>query len=64
MKAEDRPDLRGAAHYIESPRHTAYVNVGVYRKVLAGIRQKFGWPDPDDALYAPMRTEQQCRAAE
>ena len=64
MKQADRPDLRGAAHYIDSPRHTAYVNVGVYRKVLAGIRQKFGWPDPDDALYAPMLKQPQLRAAE
>jgi len=64
MKAEGRPDLRGASRYIESPRHTAYVNVGVYRKVLAEIRRKFGWPDPDDALYTPMLAAQQRRAAE
>jgi hypothetical protein len=51
MKAGDRPDLRGASTYIDSPRHANYVDVTVYRRVLAEIRERFGWPDPDDALY-------------
>ena len=51
MKAHDRPDLRGASTYIDSPRHANYVDVDVYRRVLSEIRERFGWPDPDDALY-------------
>ena len=54
MKASDRPNLRGASTYIDSPRHANYVDVTVYRRVLSEIREKFGWPDPDDALYGPL----------
>ncbi len=44
MKAEDRPDLRGTSHYIDSPRHASYVNVAVYRRVLAEIRENSAGP--------------------
>lgn len=54
MKAEGRPDLRGASTYVDSPRHANYVDVTVYRRVLSEIRQAFGWPDPNDALYRPL----------
>ena len=54
MKAEERPNLRGKSSYIDSPRHANYVDVGVYRRTLSEIREKFGWPDPSDALYAPL----------
>jgi hypothetical protein len=55
MKAEDQPNLRGAMTYIDSPRHANYVDVAVYRRVLSEIRERFGWPDPDDQLYQPLR---------
>jgi amino acid transporter len=54
MKAEARPDLRGASTYVDSPRHANYVDVSVYRRVLSEIRQTFRWPDPSDALYRPL----------
>lgn len=54
LKREDHPNLRGTKHYIDSPRHANYVDVEVYRRVLAELREKFGWPDPDDALYEPL----------
>ena len=54
MKATDHPDLRGTATYVDSPRHANYVDVTTYRRVLATIRERFGWPDPSDALYAPL----------
>jgi amino acid transporter len=54
MKAEDRPNLRGKMNYIDSPRHANYVDVDVYRRVLSEVREKFGWPDPDNSLYAPL----------
>jgi amino acid transporter len=57
MKAEHRPNLRGKIDYVDSPRHANYVEVGVYRRILAEIREKFGWPDASDALYASMRVE-------
>jgi len=55
MKAEDQPDLKGAMTYIQSPRHANYVDVATYRRVLTEIREKFGWPDPDDQIYEGMK---------
>jgi amino acid transporter len=57
LKRTGRPNLRGKTNYIDSPRHANYVDVAVYRRVLADLRERFGWPDPDDALYAPLKTE-------
>jgi hypothetical protein len=54
LKAQDHPNLRGTMNYVDSPRHANYVEVGVYRRTLGGLREKFGWPDPGNALYAPM----------
>jgi amino acid transporter len=51
MKVEHHPNLRGTTNYIDSPRHANYVDVAVYRRILSEIREKFGWPDPGDALY-------------
>lgn len=55
MKAEDHPNLRGATHYVDSPRHANYVDVTVYRRVLSEVRERFGWPDPDHHTYDDMR---------
>ena len=55
LKSGDRPNLRGTVNYIDSPRHANYVEVGVYRRTLAELREKFAWPDPDHHLYAPLR---------
>jgi cation diffusion facilitator CzcD-associated flavoprotein CzcO/amino acid transporter len=54
LKREDRPNLRGTKHYVDSPRHANYVDVDVYRRVLSELRERFGWPDPDDDLYRPL----------
>ncbi|MEJ1968681.1 MAG: amino acid permease [Rhizomicrobium sp.] len=56
LKREDRPNLRGTKNYVDSPRHANYVDVAIYRRILAERREQFGWPDPSDALYAPPRT--------
>jgi cation diffusion facilitator CzcD-associated flavoprotein CzcO len=64
MKAEDHPNLRGAMTYVDSPRHANYVDVAVYRRVLSEIRERFGWPDPDDALYESSRDERSRACSE
>ncbi|HEX2594371.1 MAG TPA: amino acid permease [Rhizomicrobium sp.] len=51
MKAEDHPNLRGKMNYIDSPRHANYVDVDVYRRKLAEVREQFGWPDPSHTSY-------------
>jgi hypothetical protein len=55
LKANHRPNLRGTVSYIDSPRHANYVEVGVYRRTLAAIREQFGWPDPDHRIYSALR---------
>lgn len=55
LKANDTPDLRGDHHYIDSPRHANYVDVSLFRSKLVELRKTFGFPDPSDALFAPMR---------
>jgi len=57
MKAEDRPNLRGSMTYVNSPRHANYVEVGAYRRVLAEIRARFGWFDPDAHTYDVLRAK-------
>ncbi|HEV2650981.1 MAG TPA: amino acid permease [Rhizomicrobium sp.] len=56
LKQEDRPNLRGTKNYIDSPRHANYVDVDVYRRTLADLRERFAWPDPDNKLYDPLKT--------
>lgn len=62
LKASDDPDLSGGIAYIDSPRHASYVETGAYTGYLAGLRDRFGWPDPGDRFYdgvrpAPTQTE-------
>ena len=42
MKRSHRPDLRGGAEYIDTPRHANYVETHTYQEVLATIREQFG----------------------
>ena len=55
-KSGDAPNLRGAMHYVDSPRHTNYVDVTTYRRILAELRAKFGWFDPTHASYGRLLT--------
>jgi len=41
MKRAHRPNLRGDAHYIDTPRHANYVETHAYQGVLADIRKTF-----------------------
>jgi cation diffusion facilitator CzcD-associated flavoprotein CzcO/amino acid transporter len=55
MKAGHQPNLKGGKTYVDSPRHENYVDADVFRRTLSEVREKFGWPDPDDHFYAHMR---------
>ena len=55
MKASGRPNLRGPMTYINSPRHTNYVDADTYRRTLYAIRERFGWPDPGADTYESLR---------
>ncbi len=60
LRATDHPDLRGGHHYVDSARHAAYVDSVTYQRVLAEVRDTFGFADPDEAFYT--QTEVDVRA--
>ena len=55
LKASDTPDVRGGVHYVDSPRHTNYVESSTYQRYLAELRDRFDWPDLDDEFYDSVR---------
>jgi cation diffusion facilitator CzcD-associated flavoprotein CzcO len=55
LKQTEQPDLSGGITYIDSPRHTNYVETHTYQHKLAELRDEFGWPDPDDHFYDELR---------
>ncbi|WP_188587581.1 amino acid permease [Gordonia jinhuaensis] len=57
LKAHDHPDLRGGVRYVDSPRHSSYVDATAYMDYLAELRERLGWPDIDEGYYWSMRSE-------
>jgi hypothetical protein len=57
LKRTDQPDLRGGVRYIDSPRHVSYVEIHAYTAYLAGLRDRFDWPDLDESSYSALRTD-------
>jgi hypothetical protein len=53
LRRSDHPDLTGGHHYVDSPRHAAYVDSPTYQRYLAGLRDRFGFADPDDDSFPP-----------
>lgn len=51
LRRSDNPDLAGGHKYIESPRHTNYIEVETYLNYLATLRDRFDWPDVDEETY-------------
>lgn len=45
LKSEHRPDLRNGHRYIDSARHSNYIEVEGYLKLLDGLRKKLGLSD-------------------
>jgi hypothetical protein len=62
LREHDRPDLRGGHHYVDSPRHAAYVDAATYVGYLGEIRDRFGFADPDDASYPLPRPPEEADA--
>lgn len=44
MIREDRPDLSGGLKFVDSPRHTGYVDSGAYLKHATKLAREMGWP--------------------
>ena len=55
LKRDDHPDLRGGHHYVDSPRHAAYVDAETYDAYVTDLRDRLGWGDLPLDTYAAMR---------
>jgi cation diffusion facilitator CzcD-associated flavoprotein CzcO len=51
LKKNDNPDLAGGYKYVDSPRHTNYIEVDTYVSYLATLRERFDWPEVNDKTY-------------
>lgn len=51
LRKSDNPDLAGGHKYINSPRHTNYIEVATYLNYLAILRDRFDWPELDESSY-------------
>ena len=51
LKRNDNPDLAGGHKYVDSPRHTNYIEVDTYLNYLAVLRDRFDWPEVDEKSY-------------
>lgn len=51
LRVNDQPDLTGGHAYIDSPRHTNYIEVETYRHYLAELRDRFDWPEVTEETY-------------
>jgi amino acid transporter len=51
LKRTDTPDLRGGVRYVDSARHTNYVERATYMAYLGKLRDRFGWFDIDEHTY-------------
>jgi len=43
LKRNDRPNLSGGIHYVDSARHATYVKKSVFRAYSNKVMRKFGW---------------------
>ena len=58
LRRSDNPDLAGGHKYIQSPRHTNYIEVETYLNYLAILRDRFDWPEVDDTTYRSLLNSQ------
>ena len=48
--------------YVDSPRHTNYVEVHQYMHVLDELRDRLGWSAPSESSYENLRRASIARA--
>ena len=51
LRKSDNPDLAGGHTYIDSPRHTNYIEVETYLKYLGILRDRFDWPEVSESSF-------------
>ena len=55
LAAEHRPDLSGGIRFVGSDRHATYVEVSTYRRHMAQLRRKLGWPGLTSGVFERLR---------
>ena len=55
LVASDHTDLGGGIHFVPSPRHATYVESGTYRRHLAEVRRRMGWPGLSPGCFDRLR---------
>lgn len=55
LVAGDHPDLSGGIRFVDSPRHTNYVDVRAYRKNLRRVARVMGWPELQPGRFDAIR---------
>jgi cation diffusion facilitator CzcD-associated flavoprotein CzcO len=58
----ERPDLSGGVRHVQADRMANYLNMVAYRKAMAQLRSRFGWPAVDEATFATVRASARERA--
>jgi len=51
LRKSDNPDLTGGHQYIDSPRHTNYIEVETYLNYLGILRDRFDWPEVGESSF-------------
>ncbi|PJZ25696.1 F420H(2):quinone oxidoreductase [Leptospira hartskeerlii] len=54
---KDRPLLNGGIRYLDTPRHSVYVNQIAYKKYRTKIQRKLGWPELRAGSFSQLLTK-------
>ena len=55
LVATDRPDLSSGVKFVDSPRHTNYVEVRAYKRNLSRVAGLMGWPELRSGRFDAIR---------
>ena len=58
MKKQDNPELSGGHEYVESNRHTNYIDVTTYREYLSHLVDHFEFTTVDETTFLEMQQSQ------
>lgn len=55
LVTSDHPDLTGGVRFVDSPRHTHYVEVRAYKRHLRRVSRLMGWPELTPGRFDAIR---------
>ncbi|MGL6236955.1 MAG: flavin-containing monooxygenase [Segniliparus sp.] len=53
--ARDKPDLSGGIAFLDSARHSSYVDAGAFRRRIAEVALRAGWQNLTPGMFAPLQ---------